>query len=190
MGIELPFGESFATAWESWLEYRIEIKKPYKSEKSIKRALKYFEKYSEETAVKMIDQTIRNGWQGIFELKTKNGMVVGEKETYIPTSSHQLQEPRMLTPDSTGVLEHVRTQIELFYQTGEINDLGNIIYNYLENQGILKLSDARMEEISAPLKHEATRKRKRTEEPYLGSVNAEIKREYLRTFLTENKVEL
>jgi len=122
----------------------------------------------------------------------ENELILESKapEVYIPTSTHQLQEPRMLEPDATGVKEHARIQIEKFYETGEINDLGNIIYDYLEKQGILTLSDARKEEISAPLIEEATRHRTRFEEQYQGSLQAEIKREYLKVYLTENKVEL
>ncbi len=190
MTIQLPFGESFATKWESWLQYRKEIKKSYKSDKSIEGKLKALTYYTENTACKMIQQSIDNGWQGIFELKESNGKSVAGKELYVPTPTHELVDVQPTIQDQTGVLEHARTQIELFYQTGEINDLGNIIYDYLEKQGILTLSEKRKEEISAPLIEEATRHRTRFEEQYTGSLNAEIKREWLRTFLNENKVEL
>ncbi len=188
--IQLPFGEKFATQWESWLAYRKEIKKPYKSQKTIEGTLKKLTYYTEETACKMLQNSIDNGYQGIFEVKTENGKPVTGKEVYIPTPTHQLTEVQTITPDTNGVKEHARIQIEKFYQTGEINDLGNIIYDYLTKQGILKLSKERKEEISAPITYEANRKRNRTEEPYTGSLNAEIKREWLRTFLNENQIEL
>lgn len=70
-GVVLPFDTpDFKTAWETWLAYRVEIKKPYKSEKSQQAQLVEFSKYDERTAIAMIHQSIKNSWQGIFELKT------------------------------------------------------------------------------------------------------------------------
>lgn len=66
-----PFdSKKFNTAWNSWLTYRREIKKPYRSAMSEQAALKNLSKHPEETAIAMIENSIANGWQGIFELKT------------------------------------------------------------------------------------------------------------------------
>ena len=71
--INFPFPtEKFKASWAAWKDYRKEIKKPYRSEMSENVALKNLGKYSEETAIAMIENSIANGWQGIFELKNKN----------------------------------------------------------------------------------------------------------------------
>lgn len=69
--IILPFGTTaFRTSWESWLTYRKQIKKPYRSEMSERTALKTLAKHDEQTAIQMIENSIANGWQGLFEIKT------------------------------------------------------------------------------------------------------------------------
>lgn len=68
--IIMPFtSDEFVNAWEVWLQYRQDIKKPYKSNLSVQAALKYLSKYPEHIAIEMLEQSIGNGWQGIFELK-------------------------------------------------------------------------------------------------------------------------
>ena len=53
-----------------FLEYRKEIKKPYKSERSIKSLVTQVEKQEQRigsiAVIECIDKTIRNGWQGLF----------------------------------------------------------------------------------------------------------------------------
>jgi hypothetical protein len=71
--IVLPFkSEIFLKVWNTWLQFRTEIGKPYKSKISHQSALKKLSLYSEDVAIKMIEQSISNSWQGIFELKENN----------------------------------------------------------------------------------------------------------------------
>lgn len=68
--ISLPFeSEAFASAWNDWLKYRAQIKKPYRSDLSKQWALTHLSKYPEEVAISMIHQSIKNQWQGIFDVK-------------------------------------------------------------------------------------------------------------------------
>lgn len=56
-----------------YLDYRKEIKKPYKSQKSVDAMYKKFLRItggSIETAKAIVDKTIENQWQGLFELKS------------------------------------------------------------------------------------------------------------------------
>jgi hypothetical protein len=72
--IVYPFtSEKFTEAWSNWLDYRKDIKKPYRSALSEQTALRKLSNYPEETAIKMIDQSMENDWQGIFEIKITNG---------------------------------------------------------------------------------------------------------------------
>jgi hypothetical protein len=69
--IVFPFtSENFIRHWSLWKQYRGDIKKPYRSALSEQAALKKLSEYGEETAIKMINESISNSWQGLFELKT------------------------------------------------------------------------------------------------------------------------
>jgi hypothetical protein len=63
-GLDLP-------AWDRWLEYRQAKGKKIgpESAEAAAKALAAF--HGEQSAV--VEQSISNGWQGLFELKTKNG---------------------------------------------------------------------------------------------------------------------
>ena len=57
-----------------FLAYRKEIKKPYKSERSIKSLVKQIEKQEQAlgsiAVIRVIDTSMQNGWQGLFWDKT------------------------------------------------------------------------------------------------------------------------
>lgn len=65
--------------WQEWLEYRKEIKKPYKSEKSVTQAAENLKKLAgfgtsrdaPQRAIEIINQSIGNGWQGLFAVKNE-----------------------------------------------------------------------------------------------------------------------
>ena len=68
-----PFdSKKFLDKWKLWKDYRIEIKKPIKgiiSEQSALKKISELANYSDDIACKIIDQSISNNWQGLFELK-------------------------------------------------------------------------------------------------------------------------
>ncbi len=70
-----PFdSQNFIDIWAAWRQYRKDIGKPIKSALSEQQALLDLQKYGEDTAIKMIRQSIANSWQGIFPLKNnENG---------------------------------------------------------------------------------------------------------------------
>lgn len=71
----MPYDDpSFSDAWLTWTEYRKEIKKPYKSEKSIQARLNWFKKnkLTLSEAIEAIEYSIMNGWTGIFPNKNNN----------------------------------------------------------------------------------------------------------------------
>jgi len=55
------------TAWKRWFVYRAEIKKPIKKP-SIEAAQKKLAAHGKQQAA-VVEQSIANGWQGLFELK-------------------------------------------------------------------------------------------------------------------------
>jgi hypothetical protein len=71
--VVVPFeSENFKLAWSNWKKYRSQSGKPYKSGISEQAALKKLSMYSEDTAIKMIEESIANCWQGLFEIKQNN----------------------------------------------------------------------------------------------------------------------
>lgn len=71
--IIFPFeSPRFKQVWAAWIQYRLEIKKPYKSDMAIQAALKKLSEHPEAVAIKMIEESISNQWQGIFELKNQH----------------------------------------------------------------------------------------------------------------------
>lgn len=70
-----PFdSKRWLTEWAAWVLFRVEIKKPYKSLRSQQTQLKWFSdnNFSELESIAIINQSIRNQWQGLFELKKNN----------------------------------------------------------------------------------------------------------------------
>jgi hypothetical protein len=63
---------AWTEAWFRWIDYRKQIKKPYKSEMSKEAAMKWLCKYPEDIREQIIETSIRNGWQGLFEPKNYN----------------------------------------------------------------------------------------------------------------------
>lgn len=60
--------EEFATAWDEYLKMRVSIKKKA-TFKAQELALMKLHKHNVSTATAMLEQSIFNSWQGIFELK-------------------------------------------------------------------------------------------------------------------------
>ena len=58
----------FHKVWKEWIQFRSEIKKKL-APSTIKGQLKKLSKLPVETAIAMLEQSIQNGWQGIFPLK-------------------------------------------------------------------------------------------------------------------------
>jgi len=65
----------FVETWAEWVDYRKGRKKPVGQQQAIKQ-LTWLA--NQPSAVGCIDQSIRNGWQGLFELKENNGKVDGK----------------------------------------------------------------------------------------------------------------
>jgi hypothetical protein len=75
--ITMPFeSENFAKIWQNWKEYKSkEFGFKFKSEQSEQSQLMSLTKIAdanEEKAIKIIMQSMENGWKGFFELKTNH----------------------------------------------------------------------------------------------------------------------
>ncbi|HHN6278820.1 replication protein [Klebsiella pneumoniae] len=70
LAVQLPDWLS-AEIWSSWVEYRRDLKKPIKSQQTVTQAINLLDRcrlngYSPD---EIINQSIANGWQGLFEPK-------------------------------------------------------------------------------------------------------------------------
>lgn len=66
-------GELFQKKFLEWVEFRKEKRKPL-TQKSVDAQMEFLKNFDEITCITIIDNSIRNDWQGLFELKTsKNG---------------------------------------------------------------------------------------------------------------------
>ena len=68
--VELPKAlntSAFKAAWSSYLQYLREIKKPPPTPSSVKQKWAEMAKWGHDQAINAIEQTIGNGWKGIFE---------------------------------------------------------------------------------------------------------------------------
>ena len=83
--IVFPFtSESFCNAWEKWKQFKREQHRfTYKGKHSEQMALNELLKLSgkvETNALEIIEQSIANGWKGLFELKRKTETAKPQKE--------------------------------------------------------------------------------------------------------------
>ena len=68
--------KSFQPILYEWICYRKEIKKSFKSQKSIQAAYKQLYELAEgnpKTAHKIVEQSIASSWQGLFQLRENYG---------------------------------------------------------------------------------------------------------------------
>ena len=65
--INLPFGEKFAQAWQEWISYRRKRRLPkYAYPQRTLSAIERDSKGNEEVAIKAINNSIDQNYQGIF----------------------------------------------------------------------------------------------------------------------------
>ena len=72
--------DEFLDTWDLWVAFRKEVGKPIKGPISASRQVKKLvtlSKGSEEMAIAIIEQSIDNNWQGLFEVKDKTGLTDG-----------------------------------------------------------------------------------------------------------------
>ena len=69
-GVDLPEWLS-VSVWKSWVDYRRDLKKPIKSQQTVTQAIKLLDRcrLNGYTPDEIINQSIANGWQGLFEPK-------------------------------------------------------------------------------------------------------------------------
>lgn len=94
-------------AFQRWVEYRTEIRKPLKPT-SLKAAAAELAKHTGQQSA-VVQQSIANGWQGLFALKTQNGRPPPEppKERREPTEEEVTEAQRKAREDNLRQLQRI-----------------------------------------------------------------------------------
>ena len=73
-----------ASLWASWVSYRHDLKKPIKSQQTVTQSINLLERYRNNgyQPEEIINQSIANGWQGLFE--PKNGKQQPKTQSRMP----------------------------------------------------------------------------------------------------------
>ncbi len=78
--LTLPYEQPFADAWDKWVAYRKQIKKPL-SEMTMKEQLLMLSGWgSEENAIASINKSIAFGWQGLFVVTTNKSKTLTNQD--------------------------------------------------------------------------------------------------------------
>ncbi|SDT85613.1 hypothetical protein SAMN05444156_0001, partial [Verrucomicrobium sp. GAS474] len=97
--MELPFSSArFAAAWGDWRKHRTQIRKPLRPLQEQKQ-LEEMTALGEVEAIRRIEQSIRQGWQGLFEIKDAQGM---------PVAPRPVEKPAKPVPDWVVELDACR----------------------------------------------------------------------------------
>ena len=83
--------DTFRAAWARWMTFRAEIKKPL-TPTSEAAALKKLAKYTTSVAVKAVEESIANGWRGLFPDR------IAETEPTDPQPAHPVPPVPKLKP--------------------------------------------------------------------------------------------
>ncbi|EPT8873554.1 replication protein [Cronobacter dublinensis] len=72
--------------WHEWVQYRAESKKPIKSMLTVTKAIKLLSQYRDagENPADVINQSIANGWQGLFRVKATGRAVAPVNAGHVP----------------------------------------------------------------------------------------------------------
>lgn len=83
--------ESFKEAWRKWEECRRGLKKPKNWNLMFQEQINWLEQYAVPDAIEVMLQSIRNGWQGLFQLKKEGNREPSKVELKITKEAKERQ---------------------------------------------------------------------------------------------------
>lgn len=89
--------ESFRHAWAEWVEFRMSLKRVKRWDILFRKQLEWLSSMPIATAIAVLDQSMRQGWMGLFEVKT-------------PPRGYQT--PNQATPEKTSTFTKMK-ELEL-----------------------------------------------------------------------------
>jgi hypothetical protein len=79
----LKFDSAFQEEWRKWVGHRKEYKKPKSGWQSMfDKQLAWLDKFDEPVAIEIMERSMRNGWQGLFD--PPNGTKATQQQKYVP----------------------------------------------------------------------------------------------------------
>ena len=171
---QLPHSVRFAEKWVEWIQYKKEIKDSYKSPKSAEAKARQLSKYSEDVAIRMIDESIANGYKGIFPLKATNGKQIEPNQTYTEPSQPTSSTYKTKEFDRATGIQHLRDKLKSNYENGgNIKDWGDVYTTLLRD--FIEIPKEVAFKIHQDAVTEATRTRNRYEDRYTGNVTSDVR---------------
>ena len=181
----LPHSTQFASKWQEWLDYRKELKKPYKTEKGITQALNMLGKLSEKGAIDTINNSMAQEYQGLFEPK-KGKFDKEETPTQLSAPKVQKLSTYEAKPFDNENHKNMREKLRANFEHGTfIKDYGNIYTDILIRKCGLDIPKEVLYSIGKEELEEATRPRNRFEEQYSGDIESEIRDKILNYWLDQ-----
>jgi DNA-binding Lrp family transcriptional regulator len=83
---KMPHSEKFAQAYEKWVQYRVERKKPL-TKSSVEAQLLTCSQHTEEMCIESINKSIERGWLGLF-IDSNNGTFTRAGRKPLKSSDH------------------------------------------------------------------------------------------------------
>ena len=74
--------DRFLAAWAEWVEYRREARKPLAAA-TVGKQIRELEAYGHDHAIASIENSIRNGWAGLFKPDGGNGRAQAENRARV-----------------------------------------------------------------------------------------------------------
>ena len=93
--IDRDFSEKLKKKIIEFVEYREDIKKPFLSQKSIDLLQSKLKKKKEDEAIQELNQTILNGWKGIFPLNKTQKNSIENRKLYEPQELEESNNDRL-----------------------------------------------------------------------------------------------
>ena len=70
---------AFEKAWAEWVTYRRSLKKCKDWDRLFQKQLEWLEQFPVVTAVETLNQALRNGWTGLYEVSKPVGVITKPK---------------------------------------------------------------------------------------------------------------
>ena len=93
--IDEDFSKRLKAKILDFLEYRKDIKKPFLSQKSINLLQSKLRNKEETEAIQELDQSILNGWKGIFPINKNKGKSLNNNKIYEPKKPEESDNDRL-----------------------------------------------------------------------------------------------
>ena len=93
--LDSDFSKKLQNKILEFVEYREDIKQPLRSQKSIDLLQLEIKKKEENVAIQELDQSILNGWKGVFPIRKDSAKNYNKSRIYEPRANQELDKDRL-----------------------------------------------------------------------------------------------